>query len=283
MSTAQGEAMGTTGNVEIAEMSLTIDKVNAIAKERKIAAGYTLEIAQDMKALHGLDAENEITAMLTTEVLTEINREIIRTINVSAKPGSQAGTVTAGFFNLDTDANGRWSVERFKGLMFHIEREANRIAKETRRGKGNIIICSADVASALQMAGILDYTPALNSNNLQVDDTGNTFAGVLNGRYKVYIDPYADDALNNTPGLNYMTVGYKGANPMDSGIFYCPYVPMQKVRAVNPGSFHPRLGFLTRYAVVANPFSQGLNRTNPGDIVKDSNVYYRRSLITNIA
>lgn len=282
MSTAQGEALGTDGNAAIAEMSLTIDKVTAIAKERKIAAGYTLEMAQDMKSVHGLDAEGEISSMLTTEVLAEINREIIRTINVSAKAGAQAGTVTPGVFDLDTDSNGRWMVERFKGLMFHIDKECNRIAKETRRGKGNMLICSADVASALQMAGILDYTPALNSNNLEVDDTGNTFAGVLNGRIKVYIDPYADDLLNNTAGLNYLTVGYKGANPMDSGIFYCPYVPLQKVRAVNPGSFHPRIGFLTRYAVVANPFSQGLNRTNPGDIVKDSNCYYRRNIITNL-
>jgi hypothetical protein len=269
MSTAQAEALGTTGNVAFGEMAFSIDKVTVTAKTRALKADYSLELAQDLKAVHGLDAEAELSNILSTEILAEINREVVRTINVSAMRGSATGTTTVGTFDLDVDANGRWSVEKFKGLMFHIEREANLIAKETRRGKGNLIICSSDVASALQMAGVLDYTPALNSNNVQVDDTGNTFAGVLNGRYRVYIDPY-------TTG-NYMTIGYKGSNAFDAGIFYCPYVPLQMVRAVDQDSFQPKIGFKTRYGMVANPFA---NAT--GAIAVDSNMYYRRSIVTNL-
>jgi hypothetical protein len=210
---------------------------------------------------------------LTAELLTEINREVVRTIYRSAKAGAQYGVTTAGTFDLDTDSNGRWSVEKFKGLMFQVEREANLIAKNTRRGKGNILICSSDVASALQMAGVLDYAPALNSNNLQVDDTGNTFAGILNGRIRVYVDPYA--------GGQYMTVGYKGASAFDAGLFYCPYVPLQMVRAVGQDSFQPKIGFKTRYGVVANPFSRGANGSD-GTLVQNVNVYYRRVLVNNI-
>jgi Major capsid protein Gp23 len=281
MSTAQAEALGTDSNAVFAQMSLTIDKTTVTAQSRALKAEYTLEFAQDLKAVHGLDADAELSGILTTEILAEINREVVRTINFTAVVGAQENTTDTGFFNLDTDSNGRWSVEKFKGLMFHIEREANRIAKETRRGKGNLILCSSDVASALQMAGVLDYTPALNSNNLQVDDTGVTFAGVLNGRFKVYIDPYAD-GMPSFPGLNYMTIGYKGGNAYDAGMFYCPYVPLQKVRAVNPDSFQPKIGFKTRYGMVANPYAQGATLTNQGSILKDSNVYYRRNLVKNL-
>ena len=273
MSTAQAEALGTTSNTAFPQMGFTIEKVTVTAQSRALKAEYTMELAQDLKAIHGLDAETELSNILTGEILAEINREVVRTINVTAKQGCDAGTTTAGVFDLDVDANGRWSVEKFKGLMFQIEREANQIAKDTRRGKGNIIICSSDVASALQMAGVLDYTPALNSNNLQVDDTGNTFAGVLNGRMKVYIDPY-------TTG-NYMVVGYKGSSAFDAGLFYCPYVPLQMVRAVDQDSFAPKIGFKTRYGMVANPFAQGLTR-GAGALVKDSNVYYRRTIVTNL-
>jgi hypothetical protein len=241
-----------------------------------------MELAQDLKAIHGLDAETELANILSAEILAEINREIIRTINVTATIGGTSivspftaadGVTTAGRFNLDVDSNGRWSVEKFKGLMFQIEREANAIAKRTRRGKGNILICSSDVASALQMAGVLDYTPALNSNNLQVDDTGATFAGVLNGRIKVYIDPY-------TTG-NYLTMGYKGASAFDAGLFYCPYVPLQMVRAVGEDTFQPKIGFKTRYGVVANPFSRGATASD-GTLIQDSNVYYRRLIVDNL-
>ncbi len=274
MAAAQAEALGTDSNTAFPQMGFTIDKVTVTAQSRALKAEYTMELAQDLKAIHGLDAETELSNILTGEILAEINREVVRTINVTAKQGCSSGTTTAGIFDLDVDANGRWSVEKFKGLMFQIEREANQIAKDTRRGKGNIIICSSDVASALQMAGVLDYTPALNSNNLQVDDTGNTFAGVLNGRMRVYIDPYA--------GGNYMTIGYKGSSAFDAGIFYCPYVPLQMVRAVDQDSFHPKIGFKTRYGMVANPFAQGLTRTNLGAMIKDSNVYYRRTLVQNL-
>lgn len=274
MSTAQAEALGTTGNSAFAQMAFTIEKVTVTAKSRALKAEYTMELAQDLKAVHGLDAETELSNILSTEILAEINREVLRTINVTAVPGSQTDTTTAGIFDLDTDSNGRWSVEKFKGLMFQLERETNQIAKDTRRGKGNMMICSSDVASALQMAGVLSYTPALNSNNLQVDDTGNTFAGVLNGRIKVYIDPYA-------AGGNYATVGYKGASAFDAGLFYCPYVPLQMVRAVDQDSFIPKIGFKTRYGMVANPFAQGLTQ-GLGALVKDSNLYYRRTLIVNL-
>ena len=273
MATAQAEALGTSGNTAFPEMAFSIEKVSVTAKTRALKAEYTMELAQDLKAIHGLDAETELSNILTTEILAEINREVVRTIAVTAQQGASSGTTTAGRFDLDVDANGRWSVEKFKGLMFQVEREANQIAKATRRGKGNIIICSSDVASALQMAGVLDYAPALNSNNLQVDDTGATFAGVLNGRIKVYIDPYATG--------NYMVVGYKGASAFDAGLFYCPYVPLQMVRAVDQGSFQPKIGFKTRYGMVANPFAQG-ETAGLGALTKDSNVYYRRVLVDNI-
>ena len=274
MATANAEALGTDGAGAFAQMAFSIEKVTVTAKSRALKAEYTMELAQDLKAIHGLDAESELSNILSAEILAEINREVVRTINVTAVVGAQENTTTAGIFDLDTDSNGRWSVEKFKGLMFQIEREANQIAKQTRRGKGNMMICSSDVASALQMAGVLDYTPALNSNNLQVDDTGNTFAGVLNGRIRVYIDPYAT-------GGNYLVLGYKGASAFDAGLFYCPYVPLQMVRAVDQDSFQPKIGFKTRYGMVANPFAQGAT-AGLGALVKDSNVYYRRVLVNNL-
>jgi hypothetical protein len=272
MSTAQAEALGSTSNVDFNQMAFSIDKVTVQAKSRALKAEYSIELAQDLKAIHGLDAETELSTILSAEILSEINREIVRTINLTATQGA-ADTTSPGTFDLDVDSNGRWSVEKFKGLMFQVEREANLIAKNTRRGKGNILICSSDVASALQMAGVLDYAPALNSNNLQVDDTGNTFAGILNGRIRVYVDPYA--------GGQYMTVGYKGASAFDAGLFYCPYVPLQMVRAVGQDSFQPKIGFKTRYGVVANPFSRGANGSD-GTLVQNVNVYYRRVLVNNI-
>lgn len=274
MPTHQAEALGATGNAAFPEMSFSIEKVTVTARSRALKAEYSMELAQDMKAIHGLDAETELSNILSAEILSEINREVIRTINVTAVRGAVEGTTTPGVFDLDTDANGRWLVEKFKGLLFQLEQEANRIAKETRRGKGNIVICSSDVASAFQMAGVLDYAPALNSNNLEVDDTGNTFAGVLSGRIRVYIDPYVMSG-------NYMTVGYKGSSPFDAGLFYCPYVPLQMVRAVDQNTFQPKIGFKTRYGMVANPFAQGLTVGN-GALNKDSNVYYRRVLVTNL-
>ena len=276
METATAETLGGDGGT-FPEMAFSIDKVSVTAKSRALKAEYTMELSQDLKAVHGLDAETELANILQSEIMAEINREVVRTINVSAVTGAATGTTAAGIFDLDTDSNGRWSVEKFKGLMFQTEREANQIAKDTRRGKGNIIICSSDVASALQMAGVLDYTPALNSNNLQVDDTGNTFAGVLNGRFRVYIDPY-------TTG-NYMTVGYKGANAFDAGIFYCPYVPLQMVRAVGQDTFQPKIGFKTRYGMVANPFAKSVVGTpdlSDGTITVNSNAYYRRIAVNNI-
>ena len=269
MATADAEALGSTGSA-FAEMAFSIEKVAVTAKSRALKAEYTTELAQDLRAVHGLDAETELSNILQSEILVEINRELVRTIYTNAKAGA-AATAAPGTFDLDVDANGRWSVEKFKGLMFQIEQEANAIAKATRRGKGNIVICSSDVASALQMAGVLDYTPALNSNALNVDDTGNTFAGVLNGRYRVYIDPYA--------GANYLVVGYKGASAFDAGLFYCPYVPLQMVRAVGENSFQPKIGFKTRYGMVANPFAGG---DVQGSIGANSNVYYRRVAIANL-
>jgi hypothetical protein len=276
MSTATAEALGSnnSGASDFAQMAFSIEKVTVTAKTRALKAEYTMELAQDLKAIHGLDAETELANILSAEILAEINREVVRTINVTAKAGAQDNVTTAGVFDLDTDSNGRWSVEKFKGLMFQLEREANQIAKQTRRGKGNIVICSSDVASALQMAGVLDYTPALNSNNLQVDDTGNTFAGVLNGRLRVYIDPYAI-------GGNYLTVGYKGSSAFDAGLFYCPYVPLQMVRAVDQSSFQPKIGFKTRYGMVANPFAEGLNEGR-GALTTSTNVYYRRVIVNNL-
>ena len=273
MSTAAGEALDSA----FAQMSITIDKVQVLAKTRALKAEYSLEMAQDLKAIHGLDAETELSNVLSTEILAEMNREVIRTIYTIAKPGAQFGTVTAGVFDLDTDSNGRWSVERFKGLIYHIEREANQIAKATRRGKGNILIVSSDVASALAMAGVLQYTPAL-STDLTVDDTGNTFAGLLHGRIKVYIDPYFGGSVSN---VELCTVGYKGTSPYDSGLFYCPYVPLQMVRAVDPGTFQPKIGFKTRYGLVANPFAEGLTQGN-GALNPRSNNYYKILAIKNI-
>ena len=273
MDTAAAEALGDGVGAGFAEMAFSIEKVTVAAKSRALKAEYTTELAQDLKAVHGLDAETELANILQSEILVEINRELVRSIYTSAVTGA-AGTAAPGTFDLDVDANGRWSVEKFKGLMFQIEQEANAIAKGTRRGKGNMVICSSDVASALQMAGVLDYTPALNSNSLQVDDTGNTFAGVLNGRYKVYIDPYA--------GANYMVVGYKGSSAFDAGLFYCPYVPLQMVRAVGENSFQPKIGFKTRYGMVANPFARGSAAANDGAITNNTNQYYRRVLVPNL-
>jgi len=247
IATADAEALGDASNNAFSEMSFSIEKQTVTAKSRALKAEYTMELAQDLKAIHGLDAETELANILSAEILNEINREVIRSIYVTAKPGAQTDTANAGIFDMDVDSNGRWSVEKFKGLMFQLERDANVIAQETRRGKGNVIICSSDVASALQMAGVLDYTPALN-NNLNVDDAGNTFAGVLNGRFKVYIDPYSA----NADAKQYYTVGYKGTSPYDSGLFYCPYVPLQMVRAVGENTFQPKIGFKTRYGLVAN-------------------------------
>jgi len=274
MSTAAGEALGVDNGNTFPQMAFSIEKVTVTAVTRALKAEYTMELAQDLKAIHGLDAETELSNILSAEILAEINREVVRTINISATAGAQDNVTTAGVFDLDTDSNGRWSVEKFKGLMFQLEREANQIAKQTRRGKGNIVICSSDVASALQMAGVLDYAPALNSNNLQVDDTGNTFAGVLNGRLKVYIDPYA-------LGGNYLTVGYKGSSAFDAGLFYCPYVPLQMVRAVDQSTFQPKIGFKTRYGMVANPFAEGLNK-GLGRVALTTNKYYRRVIVNNL-
>jgi len=275
MTTAEAEALGDASANSFAEMAFSIERSTVTATSRALKAEYTMELAQDLKAIHGLDAETELSNILSAEILAEINREVIRTIYKSAKKGASINTTTAGIFDLDTDSNGRWSVEKFKGLMFQIERDANVIAQETRRGKGNIIITSSDVASALQMAGVLDYTPALN-NNLQVDDTGNTFAGVLNGRYRVYIDPYA---ANNTAS-QYYVVGYKGTSPYDAGIFYCPYVPLQMVRAVGENTFQPKIGFKTRYGVAQNPFAT----SDATDIIAGSNdnTYYRRVQVANL-
>ena len=267
---------GTDGNA-FNQMAFSIEKVTVTAKSRALKAEYSLELAQDLKAIHGLNAEAELANILSTEILAEINREVIRTIYKTAESGAAVNTATAGEFDLDIDSNGRWSVEKFKGLLFQIERDANRIAQRTRRGKGNIILCSADVASALTMAGVLDYTPALNAN-LNVDDTGNTFAGVLQGKYRVYIDPYAA----NSAAQQYYVVGYKGTSPYDAGLFYCPYVPLQMVRAVGENSFQPKIGFKTRYGMVANPFSQGTSTlTSPGLDV-NSNRYYQRVTVKNL-
>ena len=280
MTTAQAETLG-DGSDEFAEMAFSIDKVTVTAKSRALKAEYTMELAQDLKAIHGLDAETELANILSSEILSEINREVVRTIYSHAKAGAQVNTTTAGIFDLDTDSNGRWSVEKFKGLMYQLERDANAIAQKTRRGKGNLIICSADVASALQMAGVLDYAPALSSN-LNVDDTGNTFAGVLNGKFRVYVDPYAA----NVSASQYYVVGYKGTSPYDSGLFYCPYVPLQMVRAVGQNSFQPKIGFKTRYGMVQNPFATSAGTgalDNSGAVAANAqNEYYRRVKVTNI-
>jgi hypothetical protein len=283
MATFDAERLGASGSENFNEMAFSIEKVTVTAKSRALKAEYSLELAQDLKAIHGLNAEAELANILSTEILAEINREVIRTIYKTAEAGAQFNTATAGTFDLDVDSNGRWSVEKFKGLIFQIERDANAIAQRTRRGKGNIIMCSSDVASALSMAGLLDYTPALNAN-LNVDDTGNTFAGILNGKYKVYIDPYSGGAGNPAAGATggqYYVVGYKGSSPYDAGLFYCPYVPLQMVRAVGENTFQPKIGFKTRYGLVANPFAEGKTK-GLGQILTNSNRYYRRVQVSNL-
>ncbi len=282
MRTDQAESLDGTGADAFNQMAFSIEKVTVTAKSRALKAEYSLELAQDLKAIHGLNAEAELANILSTEILAEINREVIRTIYKVAEQGAVQNTATAGVFDLDVDSNGRWSVEKFKGLLFQIERDANAIAQRTRRGKGNIILCSADVASALTMAGVLDYTPALNAN-LQVDDTGNTFAGTLMGKFRVYIDPYAANLTsgNATPGNQYYVVGYKGSSPYDAGLFYCPYVPLQMVRAVGENSFQPKIGFKTRYGMVANPFAEGTNQ-GLGALSINANRYYRRVAVKNL-
>jgi len=281
MTTAIAEALGDAGSPnDFAEMAFAIDKVTVTARSRALQASYSLELAQDLKAIHGLDAETELANILSTEILAEINREVVRTIYNTASLGCTYGTTVSGTFNLDVDANGRWSVEKFKGLIFQVEREANAISKATRRGKGNVLIVSSDVASAFAMAGVLQYTPALQSD-LTVDDTGNTFAGLLHNRIKVYIDPYFGGSAN---GDELVTVGYKGTSPYDAGLFYCPYVPLQMVRAVDPWMFQPKIGFKTRYGMIANPFAtangDGVvgNRNTPGQ----SNIYYRIFRVINL-
>ena len=277
MPTAYTELLGSDAGGVFQQMAFSIEKVTVTAQSRALKAEYSLELAQDLKAIHGLDAETELSNILSTEILAEINREVIRTIYTCAVAGAQYGTTTAGYFDLDTDSNGRWSVERFKGLIFQIERDANVIAKQTRRGKGNVLIVSSDVASAMAMAGVLSYTPALQAD-LQVDDTGNTFAGMLHGRIKVYIDPYFG---GYTANQELVTIGYKGSSPYDAGLFYCPYVPLQMVRAVDQFTFQPKIGFKTRYGMVANPFAQGLTQGN-GQLNARSNVYYRLFGVKNL-
>ena len=294
MSTQDSEGLDSDGNApDFREMGFSIEKISVTAKSRALKAEYSIELAQDLRAIHGLDAESELANILSSEILAEINREIVRTIYKSAKRGAQFDTATAGTFDLDVDSNGRWSVEKFKGLMFQIERDANAIARETRRGKGNMIMCSADVASALAMAGALDYAPAIEGNNrLAVDETGNTFAGILNGRYRVYIDPYATitrggTASSGNSGNQYYVIGYKGSSPYDAGLFYCPYVPLQMVRSVGQDDFQPRIGFKTRYGVVLNPFAKGydstLTNSDPQAAANlSTNVYYRRVSVANL-
>jgi hypothetical protein len=279
MVTGDAENLGLASGPQFNEMAFSIEKVTVTAKSRALKAEYSLELAQDLKAIHGLNAEAELANLLSTEILAEINREVIRTIYKVAEQGAAVNTATPGIFDLDVDSNGRWSVEKFKGLIFQIERDANAIAQRTRRGKGNMILCSADVASALTMAGVLDYTPALNSN-LQVDDTGNTFAGILQGKYRVYIDPYSANVAAN----QYYVVGYKGSSPYDAGIFYCPYIPLQMVRAVGENTFQPKIGFKTRYGIVANPFAEGAiaDAQGLGRLQVNSNRYYRRVRVDNL-
>ena len=283
MTTAQAEALGDSATNAFAQMAFSIEKSTVTAVSRALKAEYTMELAQDLKAIHGLDAETELANILSSEILAEINREVVRSLYVTAVKGAQVNTTTGGIFDLDTDSNGRWSVEKFKGLMFAIERDANAIGQQTRRGKGNMLICSADVASALNMAGVLDYTPALN-NNLNVDDTSTTFAGVMNGRFKVYVDPYSA----NVAASQYYVCGYKGTSPYDAGFFYCPYVPLQMVRAVGESSFQPKIGFKTRYGLAANPFAAA-GAVAAGDTVNsdasldaNTNAWYRRVKVTNL-
>ena len=278
MTTAQAEALGDAAGNHFNEMGFSIEKVTVTAKSRALKAEYGLELAQDLKAVHGLDAESELANILSTEVLAEINREVVRTVYKIARPGAQNNTATAGVFDLDVDSNGRWSVEKFKGLLFQIERDMNAIGHETRRGKGNILICSADVASALSMAGVLDYTPALSGNsNLLPDDNSSTLAGTLNGRIKVYVDPYSANVSDN----HFYVAGYKGSSAYDAGLFYCPYVPLQMVRAVGQDTFQPKIGFKTRYGMVANPFAEGLTQ-GQGALTSNANRYYRRVKVANL-
>ena len=281
MDTEDAEGLGEAGN-DFNQMAFSIEKVTVTAKSRALKAEYSLELAQDLKAIHGLNAEAELANILSTEILAEINREVIRTIYKAAEAGAQSNVANAGTFDLDVDSNGRWSVEKFKGLIFQIERDANAIAQRTRRGKGNMILCSADVASALTMAGVLDYTPALNAN-LNVDDTGNTFAGVLAGKYRVYIDPYSANVGSAGNGAQYYVAGYKGTSPYDAGLFYCPYVPLQMVRAVGENTFQPKIGFKTRYGLVSNPYAEGnVSNQGLGRITAASNRYYRRVRVLNL-
>ena len=274
MSTSAAEALGDGSGPDFGEMAFSIERTSVTAKTRALKAEYSIELAQDLKSVHGLDAEGELSNILSQEILAEINREVVRTVYKTAKAGAVVGTATPGTFDLDVDSNGRWSVEKFKGLLFQIEREANAIAQQTRRGRGNFLLCSSDVASALAMAGVLDYAPAL-STSLNVDEASTTFAGILNGKYKVYVDPYSA----NQGASQFFTVGYKGTSAFDAGLFYCPYVPLQLVRAVDPGTFQPKIGFKTRYGLVSNPF---VNLDGGGDLVANSNYYYRRVKVTNI-
>ena len=271
--TADAEALGTSGN-EFGEMAFSIERTSVTAKTRALRANYSVELAQDLKAVHGLDAEGELSNIISSEILQEINREVVRNVYKCAKQGAAVGTAVQGTFDLDVDSNGRWSVEKFKGLLFQVEREANAIAQQTRRGRGNFIICSSDVASALAMAGVLDYAPAL-STSLNVDESSTTFAGVLNGKYKVYVDPYSA----NQSSSQYMVVGYKGTSAFDAGLFYCPYVPLQMVRAVDPNTFQPTIGFKTRYGMVSNPF---VALDGSGELQANENYYYRRVKVTNL-
>ncbi len=273
ITTTQAEQLGSDAAVDFPEMAFSIDKVTVTAQSRALKAEYSMELAQDLKAVHGLDAETELANILSSEILTEINREIIRRLYAVAKPGAQVGTAVAGTYNLDLDANGRWSVERFKGLLFQVEREANAIAKQTRRGRGNFIVCSSDVASALALTGVLDYAPAISAG-LTVDDTGNTFVGVLQGKYRVYIDPYFGGSATH----ELLVVGYKGTSPFDAGFFYCPYVPLQMVRAIGQDTFQPKIGFKTRYGIVGNPFWGA----TAGAMTADVNPYFRKVKVTNI-
>jgi hypothetical protein len=275
MPTADAEALGRTGGSSFNEMGFTIERQTVTAKSRALKAEYTMELAQDLKAVHGLDAEGELANILSSEILAEINREVVRTVNQKAKLGAlQSSVAVKGIFNLHTDSDGRWLAEKAKGLIVQIEREANAIAKETRRGKGNYVICSSDVASILAASGMLDYSPALNTS-LNVDDTGNTFAGVLNGKFKVYVDPYS---TGTNP--DYVTVGYRGSTPYDAGIFYCPYVPLTMVKAIGEEDFQPRIGFKTRYGMASNPFVG--STPSDGLATAKTNQYYRIFKVTNI-
>ena len=287
MTTTAAEALGDSTGNGFNQMAFSIEKATVTARSRALKAEYTMELAQDLKAIHGLDAETELANILSAEILAEINREVVRTIYMNAKVGAFQNVANAGIFDLDTDSGGRWSVEKFKGLMFAMERDANVIARDTRRGKGNIILCSADVASAMTMAGLLDYQSALQ-DNLNVDSTGNTFAGVLNGRFKVYVDPYMNMevpyAASGATAAQYYVCGYRGTSPYDAGLFYCPYVPLQMVRAVGENNFQPKIGFKTRYGMQVNPFAQlsGNAIAPDGSGTRNSNVYYRRVQVANL-